>query len=340
MNHILKQPGKLFSLVLIISLCSSAALAQIKKIDAIGITVSDMDRSIKFYSEVLGFKKISDNELYGSQYEQLEGIFGIRMRVVRMQLGEEQIELTDYLTSGGRSIPENAKSNDLIFQHIAIVVSNMETAYIQLRKHRVMHVSTAPQTIPQSNVAAAGVKAFYFHDPDMHNLELIYFPKGKGQPKWQQAKGKLFLGIDHTAIGIASTDSSLQFYENILGIMRKGESWNKGMEQAHLNFVEGASLHITGLRAQEGPGIEFLQYLEPGRGKPYPADTRADDIWYWQTALITDDATALFNAFQKANFLFVSKGVVELHAGKGHIKAFIVKDNDGHAMLIKEDENK
>ncbi len=332
-SHLLR-----ISFLLLITLAIGISIkAQVKKVDAIGITVSNMDRSIKFYSDVLGFKKTSDVELYGSEYEQLEGIFGLRMRVARMQLGDEQIELTDYITSGGRGIPEDARSNDLIFQHIAIVVSDMEKAYERLRKYMVMHVSTAPQTIPESNVAAAGVKAFYFHDPDMHNLELIFFPKGKGQPKWQQSKGKLFLGIDHTAIGITNTDSSVKFYENILGIQRKGDSWNMGMEQAHLNFVEGASLHITGLRTNNGPGLEFLEYLKPGPGKPYPADTRADDIWYWQTTLITDDATSLYNKLSQEGYSFVSKGLVDLKSGKTKCKAFIVKDGDGHAMLIREE---
>ena len=156
--------------VFIISITCFLSKAQVKKVDAIGITVSEMSRSVKFYSEVLGFKKVGDADLYGTEYEQLQGIFGLRMHVVRMQLGDEFIELTDYLTSGGRGIPEDAKSNDLIFQHIAIVVSDMDKAYQHLRKYMVMHVSTAPQTIPASNAVAAGVKAFYFHDPDMHNL--------------------------------------------------------------------------------------------------------------------------------------------------------------------------
>src|SRR5688572_1045736 len=221
------------------------ASSQVQKVDAIGITVAKMERSVKFYSEVLGFRKISDEEIWGEEYEKLNNLFGLRMRVVRMKLGDETIDLIDYLTSGGRSIPEDAKSNDLTFQHMAIVVSDMEAAYNHLRKYMVMHVSTAPQTIPASNTAAAGIKAFYFHDPDMHNLELIYFPKGKGNPKWQGRNKNLFLGIDHTAIGISNTDNSLKFYEGLLGIMRKGDSWNMGMEQAHLNFVQGASLHIT-----------------------------------------------------------------------------------------------
>jgi catechol 2,3-dioxygenase-like lactoylglutathione lyase family enzyme len=320
----------LFQFVLVTS-------AQIKKVDAIGITVGEMSRSVKFFSEVLDFKKVSDEEVFGQSYEQLQGIFGLRMRIVRMQLGDEFIELTDYLTSGGRSIPEDAQSNDLSFQHIAIVVSDMDKAYQHLRKYMVMHVSTGPQTIPASNVAAAGVKAFYFHDPDMHNLELIYFPKGKGQVKWQKPGGKLFLGVDHTAIGISNTDSSLRFYKDLLGIERKGDSWNMGMEQAHLNFVEGASLHITGLRATAGPGIEFLQYLEPGPGKPYPADSRADDIWHWQTILITDDPAKLYDHLTAYGYKLISKGLVNLqNKNEANSKAFIIRDPDGHALLIRE----
>jgi len=335
----MKQLSKFLLILGMTSQLHGILNAQVNKVEAIGITVSDMQRSVKFYSEILGFKKVSDVELYGSEYEQLQGIFGLRMRVVRMQLGDEFIDLTDYITSGGRSIPENSMSNDLIFQHIAIVVSDMDKAYLQLRNRMVMHVSTAPQTIPASNKAAAGVKAFYFHDPDMHNLELIYFPKDKGQPKWQQqAPGKLFLGIDHTAIGVSNTDSSLHFYEGILGIMRKGDSWNMGTEQAHLNFVEGASLHITGLRAASGPGIEFLEYLKPGPGKPFPADTRSDDIWYWQTMLVVDDADKLYKQLGDAGYTMVSKQLVSLKTKSGkQWKAFIVHDRDGHAVLLVQE---
>ena len=36
---------------------SSLAAAQVVKVEAVGITVKEMDRSLKFYTEVLGFKK-------------------------------------------------------------------------------------------------------------------------------------------------------------------------------------------------------------------------------------------------------------------------------------------
>ena len=315
---------------------SVMALSQVAKVEAIGITVKDMDRSVKFYSEVLGFKKVSDTEYRGTDYEKLQGVFGLNIRVCRLQLGDEFIELTDYLTTGGRSIPEDAKSNDLFFQHIAIVVSDMDKAFQQVRKFNVEFVSTAPQTLPKSIPAAEGIKAFYFHDPDDHNLELIFFPKGKGQDKWQHGNGKIFLGIDHTAIGVSNTENSHHFYMDLLGVERKGDSWNKGMEQEHLNNVEGASLHITGYRASEGPGIEFLQYLVPGPGKPYPANSRTDDIWHWQTTLIVDNATTLYNKLMTDGYQFVSRELVHQQIGKDHLISFIVRDPDGHAMLIRQ----
>jgi catechol 2,3-dioxygenase-like lactoylglutathione lyase family enzyme len=68
----------------------------------IGITVSDMDRSVDFYARVLHFSKLSDDELAGENLEHVKGVFGSRVRVVRLRLGEEQIELTEYLAPAGR----------------------------------------------------------------------------------------------------------------------------------------------------------------------------------------------------------------------------------------------
>jgi Glyoxalase/Bleomycin resistance protein/Dioxygenase superfamily len=79
-------------------------------VDAIAITVSDMERAVDFYSRVLTFEKVSDVEVAGESYEHLEGVFGLRMRVVRMKLGDESIELIEYLTPRGRLVPSDSHS--------------------------------------------------------------------------------------------------------------------------------------------------------------------------------------------------------------------------------------
>jgi catechol 2,3-dioxygenase-like lactoylglutathione lyase family enzyme len=330
-----------FMLVLVLGLTQflPAAWAQalVKSVDAVGMTVSDMDRSVEFFSKVLSFEKVSDIEVAGSEYERLQGVFGARMKIVRMRLGDEVIELTEYLAPKGRPIPADSRSNDQWFQHIAIVVSDMDKAYQQLRAHKVQHTSTGPQRIPDWNKAAAGIKAFYFKDPDGHNLELIYFPSGKGNPKWQQTNGRLFWGIDHTAIAVSDTDRSLQFYRDILGMKLAGESENHGTEQEHLNNVFGSRVRISGLRAQSGPGVEFLDYLTPTDGRPMPPDTRANDLWHWQTAIRVGRADAAAEKLKAGRGRFVSPDVTTIpDRALGISKAFLIRDPDGHGVQLIE----
>ena len=319
-------------------LFTSTALAQlVKSVDAVGMTVSDMDRSVEFFFKVLTFEKVSDIEVAGSEYERLQGVFGVRMRIVRMRLGDELIELSEYLAPRGRPIPADSRSHDQWFQHIAIVVSDMDKAYQQLRANKVQHTSTGPQRIPDWNKAAAGIKAFYFKDPDGHNLELIYFPPGKGDPRWQQTNGRLFLGIDHTAIAVSDTEQSLQFYRDMLGMKLAGESENYGTEQEHLNHVFGSRVRISGLRAQAGPGVEFLEYLTPRDGRPTPPDTRANDLWHWLTVMRVDRAEAAAGKLKLGRARFVSPGVATIpDRTLGINKAILVRDPDGHGVQLTE----
>jgi len=322
-------------LVVIFTIAVAAPAKADLAVESVGMTVSDVDRAVEFYS-ALTFQKISDVEVFGAEYEHLEGVFGARMRIVRMKLGQQTIDLTEYLTPRGRPIPTDSQSNDLWFQHIAIVVRDMDAAFAKVRALKAQFVSTAPQTLPPSIVAAAGIKAFYFRDPDGHNLELIYFPPGKGDPRWQQPnESRLFLGIDHTAIGISSTAASLKFYRDLLGMRKAGESENFGTEQEHLNQVFGAHLQITALRAKSGPGIEFLDYLTPPGGRSIPRDAKSNDLAHWQTMIATDDIATIAEKVRQNEVGLASSGVVVVPKDKlGFSKGLLVRDPDGHSVLL------
>jgi catechol 2,3-dioxygenase-like lactoylglutathione lyase family enzyme len=313
--------------------------ARIARVEAIGMTVSDMDRAIDFYTRVLTFEKVSDREVHGEDFERLQGIFGSRLRIVRMELGDEEIELTEYLTPRGRPIPADARSNDLWFQHVAIIVGDMDAAYQRLREHKVQHSSPAPQRLPDWNPNAGGIEAFYFKDPDGRPLEILEFPEGKGDPKWRAlaASGtSLFLGIDHTAIAVSDTEQSLEFYRDHLGFEMVGRSENYGPEQERLNNVFGARLLITALRAGSGPGIELLEYLAPGDGRLMPADERANDLIHWQTVLESDAARGLASELL-GEAPFVSPGVVEIdEPGYPYPEGFLVRDPDGHVLQVMQ----
>ncbi len=332
----------------------------IQHVDSIGITVSDLDRSINFYSRVLHFQKVSEAEAAGDDWERLTGVFGLRIRTARLRLGDEFVELTEYLAPQGRPIPIDSRSNDRWFQHIAIITSeeraqdglaparhrkavprglaprlcglcasDMRRAYQWLRENKVRHASSGPQRLPDWNKGAGGIEAFYFKDPDGHALEVLAFPADKGAVKWHKPTDALFQGIDHTAIVISNSEASTKFYENVLGFRVAGESENYGPEQERLNNVFGARLRITALRVSDaGPGIELLEYLAPSDGRPYLAEAKANDLSHWQTQLQGTSTAAVAARLRASRATVISSGVVG--------KSIIFRDPDGHAIQISE----
>jgi len=315
---------------------AAGGLAQplVTAVDSVTIPVSDLDRAVDFYAKVLTFEKLGEVELSGEAWERLEGVFGLRIRSAKMRLGSERIELVEYLAPEGRPVPVDSRSNDRWFQHVAIIVSDMGKAYARLREHRVRHASSGPQRLPDWNENAGGIEAFYFKDPDGHALEILAFPRGKGEARWQE-KGRLFLGIDHTAIVVSDTERSLGFYRDTLGMKVAGGAENYGTEQEHLNNVFGARLRITALRAVKGPGIEFLEYLAPSDGRQRPPDTRSNDLIGWQTELRVRDAQAAEKTLTAARADFLSPGLVRLpDAGLGFSEALLVADPDGHQLQL------
>src|SRR5438876_10513683 len=215
------------SVLLLAGTLGSASGPQlVTAVDSIGLTVSDLDRSVEFYTNVLSFQTVSEFEADGADIEHLQGVFGLRVRTARLRLGDEFIELTEYLAPKGRPAPVDSRSNDRWFQHVAIIVSDMDRAYRVLRDNKVEHASSGPQLLPEWNKNAGGIRAFYFKDPDGDVLEILQFPRGKGAAKWHRPTDKVFLGIDHTAIVVGDTDASLRFYRDLLGFRVVGEREN------------------------------------------------------------------------------------------------------------------
>jgi catechol 2,3-dioxygenase-like lactoylglutathione lyase family enzyme len=314
----------------------------ITTVKSIGMTVADMERSIDFYTTVCGFTTISDRQVTGMeavdeislQTERDRATAAIQLRVVDLQLGAETLELTEYITPTGRPIPPDARSNDRWFQHIAIVVSDLDRAHKHLSGHQVTQTSPSPQTLPDWNPVAGGIQACYFKDPDGHNLELIQFPTGKGDPEWQ-GTDSLFLGIDHTAIVVADTAVSLNFYCDLLGMKLKQQSENFGVEQERLSGIANAIVRISSLRAPAGIGIELLEYLAPTDGRPIPIDTEFNDIWCWQTNIIVTEPLNTVQQLHAAQFPLVSAEIsLSSQSPLEFDRQFVFQDPDRHIIRL------
>lgn len=267
---------------------------QAQSVVRISRVVSDLSRAESFYRSALGFNALSrappDPEVL--QAVGLEGDAG----ELRLRLGEEDLVLV-HCESGGRNYPADSRSNDLWFQHVAIVVSDMDSAYSRLRSSAGWRpISTeGPETLPASS---GGVRAFKFRDPDGHPLELLWFPPRHGNPKWQErtrasASDEPFLGIDHTALSVSSSRRSLSFYRS-LGLSIAEETVNSGPAQSRLDGLGAANVRVTGLRPAgvAGPGLELLAYRPPGRARENPGVGDLPMQWTTLSAIAPGPASA------------------------------------------------
>src|SRR5271157_477068 len=191
----------LASLAILWTFTTTVLAAGVLGIERILVTVSDLNRAEGFYRDGLGFETVGRGEMVGDGFVHLVGLRDGRAKTLTMRLGQEEVTFVKY-DALGRPYPADSKSPDRWFQHFAIVVSDMDKAYAQLQRVGFTPISNAgPVTLPPAN---GFVRAFKFRDPDGHPLELLYFPPGQGRRVWTGHGDKLFLGIDHSAIGVAA----------------------------------------------------------------------------------------------------------------------------------------
>jgi catechol 2,3-dioxygenase-like lactoylglutathione lyase family enzyme len=284
------------------------------QVSTIAFTVRDTAASARFFEAALDFE-ILLGDGHGA---------GTAAKSTTVRLGTETIVLDEHRRPG-RPVPPDSRSDDLWFQHVAIVVSDIRAACDRLNAYGIQHTSPAPQRLPAWNQNAGGIEASYFRDPDGHPLELISFPPDKGDARWHRTE-RLFLGIDHTAIAVSSTEAGLRFYRDGLGLNVLGRSENWGPEQEWLSGVPGAWVRITSLRGAIGPGIEFLHYLSPRTGRPNPPDTRPEDLWHVETRFQTADLDGMLRRLRSV--------LPGLDVAAGTSRAVRLRDPDGHALSI------
>ena len=231
--------------------------------------VADLDRAEAFYRDALGFRRVHAGPLDPAVARAL--LPCATARTVRLRLGDDELELVRW-DRPGPAYPPGSRSDDLWFQHLAIVVSAMDAASARVR-------SAAPISTGGPAALPSGINAYKFRDPDGHPLELIHFPPGQGRAVWERAEG-LQLGIDHTAIAVRDTRRSRRFYRG-LGLRPANHSRNHGPAQSALDGIPGARVEVTGLRppSRRGPGIELLAYDPPGRNPPCTAATAIATDW-------------------------------------------------------------
>jgi catechol 2,3-dioxygenase-like lactoylglutathione lyase family enzyme len=234
-------------------------MSPVSHLSRIELVCADPERSADFYETAFGFERIGGLPFAGSAFSRLIGIPDSLATAALFQLGAQNIALVD-IRPQGKPYPTNVAGWNRLFQHIAIVVRDMDEAYGKLSTVSGWTAISigGPEKLPSSS---GGVQAFKFRDPEGHPLELIAFAPGAIPSVWQRASGNVFLGIDHSAISVVDSVRSTAFYES-LGLHRSGGSLNIGQEQSRLDDIGDATVEVTSLalRQRPSPHVELLCY--------------------------------------------------------------------------------
>ena len=291
----------------------------------VGLNVSDLDRSSAFYHDALGFSTVDR-----LSYQRVDGYSiagsGVRVRTERVMLGREEIELRQF-DPAGTPYPEDSTASDLWFQHCAIVAPNMAAAYQRLERYRPVPITQGgPQRLP---LVAGSVVAYKFRDPDGHPLELIHFPLGSGDARWQAKSTTPTMGIDHSALSVGDAARSIAFYR-ALGLSMRARQTNTGLAQNRLDGLADVSVDVIAMSPAETdtPHVELLSYNKP-RGRAAALSAACSDIAASSLIFEVADLAALIQELASGG---ISPALI-VDDGPGVASAQL-RDPDGHLIIF------
>jgi catechol 2,3-dioxygenase-like lactoylglutathione lyase family enzyme len=300
------------------------------RIRRVSLVVGDLAAMAAFYRQSFGFEVVGQEFDSGPALAQLLNLPEVRTSSTTLRLGCDELELTGYEPTG-RDYPQGSTAADLWFQHIAIVVADMDKAYGVLRRGGAMTPISkdGPERLPPNT---GSVTAFKFRDPEGHPVELSMFPPGVGAERWREpdASGNC-LGIDHSALSVADPARSLAFYAEALGMSVIGRSLNRGPEQDRLDGLSCDGVDIVALQPADpaSPHIELLGYPQPRRSG---RRLRPNDIAATRLDFQVADLPGTVDRLRTAGARFVSPGAVTLATGP----TALVADPDGHLLRFSE----
>ena len=150
----------------------------IVSVDHINLVVSDLERSVDFYTNVLGFRETQRAELEGEWIETIIGLETVKASVayVVSPAGQPRLELLQYHSPIGDGFQANSIPNTLGLRHLALSVDNIDSAVQRLREAGTELLSR-PVVVPTDVIQhSTGQKILcYFHDPDGVLLELTEY---------------------------------------------------------------------------------------------------------------------------------------------------------------------
>jgi len=135
----------------------------------IGICVSDLDASLRFYGEGLGFEVVASHEV-GEEFADLMEVDGVRLRSRMIRRDGVTLELLDYVSPGSTGPAERRPMNQLGLTHLSLRVDDVESVAATIESLGGTVVRTTRTTLAFGETS---LHFLYCTDPDGVRIELM-----------------------------------------------------------------------------------------------------------------------------------------------------------------------
>lgn len=150
----------------------------IKGMHHANVVVSDMEKTKRFYTRILGLEIALETSIDDSEFARGVGSPGTKVLATFFAVPGTAtlIETFQFLSPDSRPVAPGAKPTDMGVGHICFEVEDIDKAYNELRSKGVEFAST-PVTISPTHPKAGGIRWCYFYGPDRERLEILQMPK-------------------------------------------------------------------------------------------------------------------------------------------------------------------
>ena len=138
----------------------------IKEVRHIGIVVTNMENSLKFYRDQLGLKIIKDMDEQGNYLDNMLSLNDVRVRTVKLSANGNTtlVELLEFESHNDNKI---RNFYTIGASHVAFTVDDIEKLYVNLSEKNIKF-NAPPQKSPDGLV-----KVTFCKDPDGTPIELV-----------------------------------------------------------------------------------------------------------------------------------------------------------------------
>jgi catechol 2,3-dioxygenase-like lactoylglutathione lyase family enzyme len=143
--------------------------------DHTGITVSNLERSLVFWGNVLGFQLSHTAHQTGELAKEITGVAGAEIKLAVLKgPGGHKIELLEYLAPPDRKRRTDLRPCDLGSAHVALLIDDLEAVLEKIAASG-WKAAGKPQTLQSG--PNAGKRVVYVRDPDGTTIELMQPPR-------------------------------------------------------------------------------------------------------------------------------------------------------------------